>query len=545
MATLFLLMGSVCAYAAEPSAQALRSMVVEKPDSVIKLLDKIEASKEPTLASYEISVLRGLAYNEKRMFSMVQKYAQEALESDSIQAHPKELATALSLLSDAQTYFGDYQGSISTSTRLMDLSRESGNKPGELHSLMTMAETSFGMGDRQRGYAYLDQIIDQEKGAESARVLANVSAAYGMKVIQLYADDNYGEGLEQGYKRLALIDKIDEIGGAPEGFTDQQRAYTYARIASCAEQLGRKEEAEKAYKSFMGTTYATNPVGRAYIMDYLLDAKKWKTVLEFAQPLYPILSKGDTINDDYRSLLTVDARANAGLGNYKEAYGLSNRAAAIQDSLSKRENTVRAQELAAIYALNEHQLELERTHSKLQRRNIMIGAAVGIAVFLLIIVVQLLKAYRMKKSQHKIATERIDELLNMNKLAPVMSDEEEEERSLFIGMQQQLVNSDIFTNPAFNRESIVEVTGLSRNKVIRLIDKFAGMTPGEYINKLRVEHAAMLIQEHPDWSIDAISESSGYIRRATFYNHFSKIFGITPAQYRETKRKGPEPEGKV
>ncbi|MDE6792008.1 MAG: AraC family transcriptional regulator, partial [Muribaculaceae bacterium] len=45
----------------------------------------------------------------------------------------------------------------------------------------------------------------------------------------------------------------------------------------------------------------------------------------------------------------------------------------------------------------------------------------------------------------------------------------------------------------------------------------------------------------PEWSIDAIAESSGYIRRATFYSHFSKIFGITPAQYRASKLKDSAP----
>lgn len=540
-ASLLLLSGVLTSSAAQPLAQELRSMVVENPDSVIEILDKMESSPDSALPDYVINLLRSLAYNEKREFSMVQKYAQEALASDSINIHPKEYTNALTLLAGAQRYFGDFQGSIATSTRAMESARETGNVPGELITLLTMAKTSFEMGNRQLGYSYLDRIIAHEEEAENARILANVSAAYGMRVISLYEEDKYREGLDEGYRRLAIIDKIDKLGGAPEGFTDQQRAYTYARIASCAEKIGHIQEAEKAYNEFMATSYAQKPIGRAYIMDYLLNSKKWNKVLEFTRPLYPILSEGDTINDDYRSLLASDAQAYAGLGNYKEAYGLTNRAAAIKDSLTIRENTSKTRELATLFALNEQQLELERTNSKLQRRNILIISSVGIAIFLLIIVIQLFRAYRMKREQHKIATERIDELLSMNKLAPVMAEEEEKERSQFISMQKQLINSDLFSNPTFNRERIVEITGISRNKVIQLIDKYAGMTPGEYISKLRVEHAAMLIQEHPEWSIDAIAESSGYIRRATFYSHFSKMFGITPAQYRASKLKKPIP----
>ena len=540
-ASLLLLSGALTSSAAKPSAQELRDMVVENPDTVIEILDKMESSPASALPDYLINLLRSLAYNEKREFSMVQKYAQEALSSDSINIHPKEYTNALTLLADAQRYFGDFQGSIATSLRAMEAARENGNITGELVTLLTMAQTSFEMGNRQPGYAYLDRIITHEDKTEDVRVLANVSAAYGMKVIRLYEDDRFKEGLEEGYKRLGLIKKIDEIGKAPDGFTDQQRAYTYARIASCAERLGKRQEAQKAYNEFMATSYARNPIGRAYIMDYLLDSNKWEKVLEFTRPLYPILTEGDTINDDYYSLLMSDARAYAGLGNYKKAYGLSEKAALIKDSLNMRENTAKARELATLFALSEQQLELERTNSKLQRRNILIISSIGIALFLLIIIIQLFRAYRLKNEQHKIATSRIDELLSMNKLAPVMAEEEEEGRSQFISMQKQLINSDLFSNPTFNRERIVEVTGISRNKVIQLIDKYAGMTPGEYISKLRVEHAAMLIQEHPEWSIDAIAESSGYIRRATFYSHFSKIFGITPAQYRASKLKKPSP----
>lgn len=42
------------------------------------------------------------------------------------------------------------------------------------------------------------------------------------------------------------------------------------------------------------------------------------------------------------------------------------------------------------------------------------------------------------------------------------------------------------------------------------------MTPGDYINKLRVEHSLSLINDHPDWTIDAIAEECGYVSRATY-----------------------------
>lgn len=517
--------------------QTLRAQIVDSPDSVISELDKIEGHKKPALPTYQINLLRGIAYNEKRMFSLVERYAMKALADDSILAHPKEHLNALTLLSVAQSYFGNYQGSIDSSIKGMELARKEGNKAAEFNILTTMAKTSFSMGERNRGYKYLDQIISEGSNSTEARILANVSAAYGVKIVELYADDRFAEGLSEGRKRLALIDKIDRIGGSPAGFTDQQRAYAYARIASCAERLGNSDEASEAYNAFMATDYAKNPVGRVYIMDYLLDSGQWKRVLEFTAPLYPILEGNDTINGDYHSLLISDGRAQAGLGNYREGYGLIQRAAAIQDSLYMREKSTRAQELASVFALNENELALVKEKAKSQRKHILFIASIGIAVLVLIILILVWRAYLNSVKQQRIAAKRIDELIAQRPLEADSTPENQEDYILFAEMQSKIISGALFKSPDLNRDSIAETTGLSRAKVSQLIGLFTNLTPSEYINKLRVEYSVKMIKEHPEWTIDAIAESCGYVRWATYYSHFNKFFGISPAQYRKEKSK--------
>lgn len=533
----FVLNGNAATSDTSDLVQTLRAQIVDSPDSVISELNKIEGQKKPALPTYQINLLRGIAYNEKRMFSLVERYAQKALADDSISAHPKEHLNALTLLSVAQSYFGNYQGSIDSSIKGMELARKEGNKAAEYNILTTMAKTSFTMGERNRGYKYLDQIISEGSNSTEARVLANVSAAYGVKIVELYADDRFAEGLSEGRKRLALIDKIDRVGGSPAGFTDQQRAYAYARIASCAERLGKSDEASEAYNAFMATDYAKNPVGRAYIMDYLLDSGQWKKVLEFTAPLYPMFEGTDTINGDYHSLLISDGRAQAGLGNYREGYGLIQRAAAIQDSLYMREKTTRAQELASVFALNEKELALVNEKAKSQRKHILFIASIGIAVLILIILILVWRAYRISVKQQRIAAKRIDELIAERPLEADSTPENQEDYILFAEMQSKIISEALFKSPDFNRDNIAEATGLSRAKVSQLIGQFTNLTPSEYINKLRVEYSVKMIKEHPEWTIDAIAESCGYVRRATYYSHFNKFFGISPAQYRKEKSK--------
>lgn len=515
----------------------LRTKIVESPDSVLTELDRIEVQKSPELPSYQINLLRGLAYNEKRMFSLVERYAKRTLESDSISAHPKEHLNALTLLSVAQAYFGNFQGSIDLSIKAMEMARQEGNKASEYNILTTMAKTSFTMGNRKRGYEYLDQIISEGSESSEARVLANVSAAYGVKIVELYTDERFADGLSEGKKRLGLIDKIEKVGGSPEGFTDQQRAYAYARIASCAERLGKKDEAAKAYDAFMATDYAKNPVGRVYIMDYLLDSGQWRKVLDFTAPLYQMFEGTDTINGDYQSLLISDARAEAGLGNFREAYGLHQRAAAIQDSLYMREKSTKAQELASVFALNEKDLALVNEKAKSQRKHLLMLASTGIAVLILIILVLVWRAYRNSLKQQRMSAKYIDELIAQRPLEADTTPENKDDYQQFVDMQNKIISEALFKSPNLNRDGIAEATGVSRAKVSQLIGQFTGLSPNDYINKLRIEYSVKMIQEHPEWTIDAIAESCGYVRRATYYSHFNKLFGISPAQYRKEKNR--------
>ena len=52
-------------------------------------------------------------------------------------------------------------------------------------------------------------------------------------------------------------------------------------------------------------------------------------------------------------------------------------------------------------------------------------------------------------------------------------------------------------------------------------------------------YSVKMINEHKEWTIDAIAEEAGYASRSTYYQNFYKVFGIIPAQYRrQTEEKG-------
>lgn len=149
--------------------------------------------------------------------------------------------------------------------------------------MVSMAETYFTMGDYRQGYEFLDKVLDQEPVITEAGDLAIISYAYGVKMTWLEFQGRYDEALKTGEKRIRLIGKLENMAGVPEGYADQQKAYTYAKIASTAEAKGDTPLARDAFNKFMATDFGNSQVGRVYIVNYLLASKQWDKVLEFTR----------------------------------------------------------------------------------------------------------------------------------------------------------------------------------------------------------------------------------------------------------------------
>ncbi|PLS05607.1 helix-turn-helix domain-containing protein [Neobacillus cucumis] len=70
------------------------------------------------------------------------------------------------------------------------------------------------------------------------------------------------------------------------------------------------------------------------------------------------------------------------------------------------------------------------------------------------------------------------------------------------------------------------------NHIARCMIQSFGCTPIEYVNKIRIDQAKILLVS-TDWSIDQISESSGFTQSAYFSRMFKKMEHLTPNQFRK------------
>lgn len=103
---------------------------------------------------------------------------------------------------------------------------------------------------------------------------------------------------------------------------------------------------------------------------------------------------------------------------------------------------------------------------------------------------------------------------------------------MFAKANYEIISRKLYLKPDFSREELMEMINIPHNKFAGLFKMCAGMSFSKYINKLRLEHAARLLEEHPEYSLEAIASDSGISSSTTFYRLFSERFGMTPKDFR-------------
>lgn len=523
----------------------IRSLIVAYPDSALRLIDAAENSSNP-MARFRAELLRGLAYHELRMFSLQERHARMALTDDSIASVPALRLNALTLLAEAEELSGRFNQSIATWTEALSVARDSGNRPAEMLTIVSMAKTYFAMGNRKEGFNCLSQVIDQGEMSDNVRELANVSYALGVLVLEHYADGNYNEAVNQGWRRMRLIGKIESVGGSPEGYADQQRAYTYARLASSLYMAGDATGAAEAWKGFRSTVFGNTINGGIAAIDYLLASRRWTDVLAVVEPYAQLYEGQDTICEDYYSILKSRADALHGLGRIDQAYSFLSRATVVRDSITARENTRGVREMAEVFAIAEKEQALSEATIQAQRRHDwLVAGGVLLAVVIAFSGVMWYKWRRSERHLHT-ASARVRGLDVENRAlagqlesmvvdpAKTMDDQER-----FAALETVVRTRRLFLNPQLNRRMLAEASGLTQAQVSSLIQRNVGESLGNWVTRLKMDYAVELMEKNPNWTMEAVSQELGYASRSTFYQNFNRYYGMTPAEYRRQSGNAP------
>ncbi len=79
-------------------------------------------------------------------------------------------------------------------------------------------------------------------------------------------------------------------------------------------------------------------------------------------------------------------------------------------------------------------------------------------------------------------------------------------------------------------DSLADYVAMSPRNFSRLFTKETGITPGKYVELMRLNRARELL-ELSDVSIKLVAELTGFLREERLRRVFVRQLGITPAQY--------------
>ena len=108
---------------------------------------------------------------------------------------------------------------------------------------------------------------------------------------------------------------------------------------------------------------------------------------------------------------------------------------------------------------------------------------------------------------------------------------------LLMGLDNLMKKKRIYRNPNLKITDVADALASNRTYVSNAINHGLKMSFLEYISRLRVEEAmtklAVLPENKP---IKLVAEEVGYRNDATFYRHFRKITGMTPAEWMNSNK---------
>ena len=101
---------------------------------------------------------------------------------------------------------------------------------------------------------------------------------------------------------------------------------------------------------------------------------------------------------------------------------------------------------------------------------------------------------------------------------------------------KKLVNEEkLFLYPNLKVSDLATRLHSNRNYIYHAINVEMGVSFSDYINGLRIDYAARLLEAKPDLSINDVMIKSGFTSSSAFYRNFKKFKGITPTEKRVLK----------
>ena len=250
-------------------------------------------------------------------------------------------------------------------------------------------------------------------------------------------------------------------------------------------------------------------------------------------------SDGEPISDLYvKTLLNYKYDALQKAGRPAEALAMSNRIRQLTDSIRQQERQADVEQLQEIRWQEE---EIIRKHQSLIIHRIVLVAIVLLLLMAIYIIWRVRRYNRQLAEKNRSLYEQIQqrqqaEAEEQRQLQAQPEDKLTPNQQIYRRLCELMKNPDVYTDADTNHETLARLLGTNYQYVYAALRECADTTPADYLNRLRIQYAAQLLEKSDD-SIGLIIEQSGFTNRTTFARLFAAYYSMTPSEYRRIAHK--------
>lgn len=499
-----------------------------------------ELRSRGNLPSYTLDMTEGdLYYNTGHTYQALNLY-NHALDSDSARLDPRNEMKVLHRLISCYDYLKLDTQKSEYVERLLEKAKECGDRAMHSTALFELGKMMYYQGEKERAYKYLNEAITMMEETDYDLKYDNLRYYYNTIILYLLWDERLEESLEALDKLEAVVTSVTGEETHISGLEEKELKRLYANRAVALARLYRTEEADECYRKFLSLGDSRD---NYLIIPYLFKRGRYDEVIRLnGEREREYVEAGDTINYYMASIRHSLGRAYFIKGDYKKAALQFERLAALRDSLKDREQRSAAIELATVYDIARKDMQIEKDAAKLRVRNVLLWTVFVIVLVLVFAIWRIWRHHLIIKEKNRIQTRTIEELLESKaelekeKAEALAAEtagtpEAQDESSDFDRICQLLHKDNLFLDPELSRDDIIRMARVPKNKFAQIFKENAGMSFTEYVNGMRMEYAASLLKNNPQFTIEAVAKEVG-LSSAQFYKLFQKRFGITPSVFR-------------